>query len=303
MPARGFEDGKWAAPMRRASRGAMVAVALVIAAAACSGGGPSAASSTTTAPSVPTQSTTGGTGGASSTTVQSSGDRTVLSPVGLNVRSGPSTTATVLGSAAEGTTLTVLGHTDQDGGWYQVKGATVSSGYIKDDPTLSAAGDFQSYADGASSFAALYPANWTSKMLQPDGVEFSAPTGQDSIVIDTAMKPSQLPQAQLGYHTTNSTSLVVCGVTGELNTYTQISGATQTATSLASGTVAEKYLVQIDLTLDPTHALGVDAFLADLSQEPVVDDVINSLSFPFPVCQGGATSPSSSPSPTVTPTT
>jgi hypothetical protein len=216
----------------------------------------------------------------------------VLSPIGLNVRSGPSTSATKLGSAAEGSTLTVIGHTDQGGGWYQVKGATVSSGYITDNPTLSAAGDFQSYSDGSGAFSALYPMTWMSKMLQPAGVVFLPPSGHDSIVITTAATVKQLGQAQAGYRASTSKSIVVCGVTGQLTSYMQVTGSTQTTSTLPLGVVAEQYLVQIDLTLDPMHALGVDAYLADVSQLPTVENVIYSLSFPFPACEGGASSAS-----------
>lgn len=266
---------------------------MLVAVAGCSGGGSSGSATTTTQTSIVSPTGGGGAAGATSTTVQASGDRTVLSPIGLNVRSGPSTSASVLGSAAEGTTLTVRGHTDQGGGWYQVKGATVSSGYITDNPSLSAPGDFQSYSDGSGAFSALYPMTWMSKMLPPAGVVFLPPSGHDSIIITTAATAKQLGQAQAGYHTTGSKSTVVCGVTGQLTTYMQVTGTTQTAPSLPAGSVAEQYLVQIDLTLDPMHALGVEAFLADISQLPTVENVMNSLSFPFPACEGGASSAAS----------
>ena len=45
----------------------------------------------------------------------------------------------VLGTAAWGSVLTVLGHTGADGGWFEVKGAT-HTGWISGDPMLSAAG-------------------------------------------------------------------------------------------------------------------------------------------------------------------
>ena len=43
--------------------------------------------------------------------VQTSGPRTVLSPVGINVRAGARRSAPVIGTAAWGSVLTVLGHT------------------------------------------------------------------------------------------------------------------------------------------------------------------------------------------------
>lgn len=231
-----------------------------------------------------------GTGAGLTPTVapQTSGTRTVLSPIGLNVRSQPSATASILGSAAEGATLTVLGHS---AGWYNVKGATVT-GYITDDPTLSAAGTFMSYSDGQGAYSLLYPDGWTAIAAPPSAVVFHPATGHDSIVVSTAATIGQLGDDQLGYHQDSSTEVVVCGVTGQLVTYAQ-QGAAATATTapvLPGTTVSEQNLVQINLTLDPTHALGVDANLSDLDQVPTVDDVINSLSFPFPQCQGGSTS-------------
>src|ERR1700689_5135239 len=71
--------------------------------------------------------------------VQTTGPRTVLSPIGLHVRAGPSTAAKILGTAAEGVVLDVLGHTSQGGGWFKVKGATVT-GWITASATLSAPG-------------------------------------------------------------------------------------------------------------------------------------------------------------------
>ncbi len=255
---------------------------MLLLAAACSGPSKSASpptSSSTTAATVA--------GGASTTVpVQTSGTRTVLSPIGINLRAQPSTTATILGSAAQGATFTVLGHA---AGWYNVRGATMT-GYITDDPSLSAAGEFTAYSAGGGSFSALYPVAWSATTVPPAGVVLRPPSGHDSIVVTTAATVSQLGQDQLGYQQDTSSVAVVCGVTGELVTYTQASGTTPPTTTVAlpGGVVAEHFLVQIDLTLDAQHALGLDANLADLDQMPAVDDVINSLSFPFPQCQGGS---------------
>ncbi|HEX3424851.1 MAG TPA: SH3 domain-containing protein [Acidimicrobiales bacterium] len=287
--------------MRRSGR-ALVALALALglaATAGCTGGGPSSSGTTTTASRAPAA------GGGSSTTgaSQTSGVRTILSPIGLNVRSMPSATAPVLGSAAQGATLNVLGHTDQGGGWYQVMGATVRSGYITDNPLDSAAGTFMAYSDDASNFSVLYPSKWTATAVPPDGVVFHSPSGGDSILVTAAAKVSQLAQDQLGYHRDTATTQVVCGVTGQVVTYTQSTTSATTLAALPGGTVAERYLIQIDLTLDPTHAVGVDAFLSDLSQAGPADDVISSLSFPVPQCQGGAASGSGPTTSTLLPTT
>lgn len=263
---------------------ALVALGLV-ATAGCTGSGSSSSATTTTASTVAAAHG----GGSTSGTFQTSGVRTILSPIGLNVRSMPSASAPVLGSAAQGVTLNVLGHTDEGGGWYHVMGATVSSGYITDNPTDSAAGAFTAYSDDGSNFSALYPSKWTATAVPPDGVVFRPPSGGDSIMVSAAAKVSQLPQDQTGYHRDMATTKVVCGVTGELVTYSQSTTASPASPpTLPGGAVAERYLIRIDLTLDPTHAVGVDAFLADLGQAGPVDNVISSLSFPAPQCQGGS---------------
>lgn len=80
----------------------------------------------------------------------------MLSPTGLNVRGAPSASGPVVGSAAQGTVLTVLGYTAGGGGWFKVKGATVT-GWITAQPSLSAPGEFHTYS--SSAFSALYPAD------------------------------------------------------------------------------------------------------------------------------------------------
>src|ERR1700681_3458376 len=111
---------------RRWCRGfCVIALALVL--AACTSPNPHHATGHTTTTSTTSAPST-------STTVPASGIRTVLSPVGLNIRSGPSTTSGVLVTAAQGAVLTTLA---QGSGWLEVKGPTVT-GWISDDPTLSA---------------------------------------------------------------------------------------------------------------------------------------------------------------------
>lgn len=223
----------------------------------------------------------------SSTTVaiQASGPRTVLSPIGVNLRSQASKTAPVVGTAAQGVTLTVLSHTDQEGGWYQVKGATVT-GFITDNPTVSDNGKFAAYSSSQHNFSALYPDNWTSTEAPPDGVVFHPASGGDTIVVSNAPTTSQLGKGRAGYRRASSAVVVACGVTGDLVTFVQTGAPPSTA---AGGAAAERYLVQVRLTLDAQHALGVDANLADLGRLQVVKDVVNSLSFPFPQCEEGAT--------------
>ena len=100
--------------------GGAVAVVLV---AACSPSGGSSGprppgAAVTVPPAISTTTTIPG--------IQTSGTRTVLSPIGLNVRDQPAATGRVLGVAGQGAALAVIGYTPAGGGWYHVHGATVT---------------------------------------------------------------------------------------------------------------------------------------------------------------------------------
>lgn len=243
--------------------------------------------------------------------IQNSGPRTVLSPIGLNIRSAPAKTAPVVGTAAQGAVLTVISHTDQGGGWYQVKGTTVT-GYISDNPALSADGKFTPYDSATHNFTALYPESWAATEAPPASVIFHPQSGGDSIVVTTAATAGALAHGHSGYRQDSDTVVVVCGVTGDLLLFEQTSAAPATtlgsatttpgsATTAPGGTVAERYVTQIRLTLDAQHALGIEGHLADLAQLPTVQNFLHSIAFPFPQCEGGASpqTPSTAPASTV----
>jgi hypothetical protein len=199
----------------------------------------------------------------------------------LNVRAQPAKTAAVLGTAARGAVLTVLAHT---AGWFQVKGQTVT-GWISDSPTLSAQGKYGSYMDSAGAFGALYPATWTAAGSPPASVIFRAPTAGETIVVTTAANLGLLPAGRAGYRANGSEEVVVCGVTTYLNRFVKATAPVSTATPAPGGAVLEPNLAQVRITLDPQHALGIDANLTDLSQLQAVRDFINSVTFPYPQCQ------------------
>jgi hypothetical protein len=259
--------------MMRGKRSRVVAVglALSVGLATCSTSGghssPHAQPTVTTAVAHATTTVPG---------VQTSGPRTVLSPIGLHVRAGPSLTAKVLGTASQGIVLTVLGHTAQAGGWYEVKGETVT-GWISASPTLSAPGRFSGYTSSAHQFAALYPVGWTVGE-GPTTASFRAPTGGESIAVTTAPTVTALGRGKTGYSLIRSESVVACGVTGNLDSYMN---ASPSATS-----PLPPYYAQIRLMLDAKHALGITANLASLSQVQAVRDFANSVTFPYPQCQG-----------------
>jgi hypothetical protein len=203
--------------------------------------------------------------------VQASGARTVLTPIGLNVRAQPATTGKVLGIAAQGVTLTVIGYDPAGGGWYHVRGAAVT-GWISANSVLSAPGDFKAYSSTSLKFDALYPATWTVKESSLS-TEFVAPAGGGTITVVTGANVAALPRGHTGYVLSRSEQIVVCGVTSYLDVYT---------TPSAGGA----YLAQISLALDRTHALGIEASLPGPLQLPEVRTFAASVSFPYPACQG-----------------
>lgn len=234
----------------------MLAIGAVPLMAACSSSGGQALPTTTSAAAT-TSTTNAG--------VQTSGDRTVLSPLGINVRAHPLHTARVIGTADQGTVLRVLGHTDAAGGWFEVRGQTVT-GWITADPKLSAAGTYQSYSSNA--FSVLYPDGWK---VTPSaaGTGFHDNSGPDAIGVMSAATVDKLPKGRGGYSLQDSKSVVVCGVTSHLVTYSSSGG----------------YLLQVRLTLDAHHALGVYGTLTDLGA-PLAqfEAFLYSLSFPAAQC-------------------
>jgi uncharacterized protein YgiM (DUF1202 family) len=235
----------------------------------------------------PTPSSTTVTTAASPSTssgFQTSGVRTVLTPGGLNIRAQASKSAAVVGTAAQGTPLTVLAHTGQAGGWFQVKGATVT-GWISDKRTLSAPGKFASYIEAQGQFAVLYPDGWSVTEPPPATVVFRAPAGDETVVVTTAATVSQLARGRAGYRQTTDEQVVVCGVTGDLRMYTQQTPAPSTTAKPPGGVAAEPLLAQVHLALDAQHALGVDTNLAAMTQLQSVRDFLSSLKFPFPQCE------------------
>jgi hypothetical protein len=228
-----------------------------------------------------------------------SGPRTVLSPVGLNVRAGPDRTAKVLGTAGHAAVLTVEGYVATNGGWYKVKGETVT-GWISADPTLSAPGALQEYAGNV--FTALYPTGWSVSAANATRVEFDYGSSPDSVVVISASAAAGLPDGRSGYGRVSSSPVVVCGITSDLLTYrSDQAGSSSTATTIpaaspttppASGALpstgkALAYLAQLRVPLGPHDFLGVYANLADLGTGSVqFRQLVASMTFPAKQCLG-----------------
>jgi hypothetical protein len=224
-----------------------------------------------------TTTTTGGTPSAAA----ASGERTVLSPLGLNIRSQPATTGAVLGTAAQGAVLTVVGKTDQNGGWFKVQGQTVN-GWITGDPTLTASGQLQQYQSQDRQFSAWYPQTWTFQEVTTE-VIFHPVNGPQTIVVRNAAHVSDFgPGGGTGFVGSGQQTEVVCGVTGDLNEFTHTGGAPATPAPGTAGPLA--FLDQIRLRLDASHAIALDFNYSAASDLDVFGAFYNSMTFPFPQC-------------------
>lgn len=218
--------------------------------------------------------------------------RTVLSPLGLNIHSDPALSAPHLGTAAQGTVLTVLDHTDQNGGWFKVQGQTIT-GWITADSSLTAPGQFQQYSSTQRQFSAFYPANWTFAD-EPADVLFHPINGPQTIVERSGASTADFgPTGATGYVGAGQETVVVCGVTGDLDRYAHTGTAPPSPAPGSAGRMA--LLAQVRLRLDGTHALALDFNYAAPADLDVFRAFFNSMTFPFPQCQAPA--PPASPSP------
>jgi uncharacterized protein YgiM (DUF1202 family) len=218
------------------------------------------------------------------------GERTVLSPLGLNIHTSPAVTAAVLGTAAQGAVLTVLDHNDQNGGWFKVQGQTVT-GWIIGDPTLTASGLFTAYQSSDRGFSALYPQNWTFD-ASTTAVVFRPQDGPQTIVVSNGAQTSDFgPAGGAGFVGSGQQTVVVCGVTGNLNLFTHSGTPPGTPAPGTAGPLA--LLAQIRLRLDATHALGIDFNYSAKADLDIFGAFYNSMTFPFPQCM--QTAPAATP--------
>lgn len=260
-------------PKRKAALAAVTGLCLV--ATACGSSGPKASTtSTTSSASTSTTSTSSTTTSTTTTTVpvvSLSGEQTVLSPIGLHVRARPSKSGAILGTAAQGVVLQLLGHTAKGGGWYKVQGSTVT-GWITDDPAYSAKGRFGYYS--SPPFNLLYPAGWTQTGSPGTGVTFSSPNPPERVVVTSAAKKAKLHSFRqgAGVSISGSQQVVACGVTAELYTFTTPTPGRE--------------LADVVVPTAAHHYIGIRATLKAPKQLKTVLDFVNSLSFPSTVCLG-----------------
>ena len=230
--------------------------------------------------------TSAGTGGPT----QSSGIRTVIAPLGLNLRDQPSTSGNVIGSLAEGTVLTVVGNTAANGGWYQVKGET-RTGWITADPRYSTARHLTSYGSSQHGFSTLYPDTWSFTDNGGATVLFAPQSGgADKLTVSTGPSLSALgsPGAP-GYAVTSGESVEVFGVTGTLRLFdnggtsasssrvTTGPGSGSPAASAAPFVSTAPHVAEILLSVNAQNAMRIDFEYADPGELAVFTDIYDSM--------------------------
>ena len=179
----------------------------------------------------------------------------------------------------------MLGYTSADGGWFKVKGATVT-GWISAQPTLSAPGEFQFYS--AAQFSALYPTTWseTARAGSPPSVVFRPASGPGDIVVTAAGKISELPHGRAGYSLLSVSQVVACGITAGLVVLQQ-TGTSPTSASSTSQPESLAYLAEVRFAIDKQHALGLYADMPDLGVTlQIFKDFVVSTTFSAPQCVG-----------------
>lgn len=149
---------------------------------------------------------------------------TVLAPDGVNFRTGPSATSSVVGIVAQGVTLPVLGQSAAAGGWWEVKGST-ATGWITANPEDTSTGSFQSYAAGGSSaWSVLFPTSWSFAQTSSGAITFTAPGGEVITVVQAATLAALPPGAPAGTGQKSVGSVDVYGITTSLVTYSTSTG-------------------------------------------------------------------------------
>jgi hypothetical protein len=237
-------------------------------------------------------------GGSQSPGVQGSGVRTVLAPLGLNLRSAGASTAQLIATVAQGTVFTVVGYSADNGGWYHVKSDT-QTGWITANPLFSSPHRFNLYQSPERGFSALYLESWTFTE-NPGSVVFRPESeGGQAIVVTTAAKLDDLgAPGRDGYTLASTDSAEVYGVTGVLRIYAR------------TGTVASPgpdsppplaHLAEIRLAIDSSRAMRLDFGYDDSGQLDEFTDFYSSIAFPAPATPSASGSPGASPAATATP--
>ncbi|HVC23229.1 MAG TPA: SH3 domain-containing protein [Candidatus Dormibacteraeota bacterium] len=145
---------------------------------------------------------------------------TVIAPLGVNFRSAPSTSASVVGVIPQGISLPLVSPKPAAGGWWKVQGAT-QVGWITSDPQYTSTLMFQIFEGGGNvPWSVMYPDGWTFDQQSSGPVVFSGPQGA-TLTFYTGPSTAQLPAAApTGSSQSADTSVEVYGTTASLVRYT-----------------------------------------------------------------------------------
>ena len=234
---------------------------------------------------------------------QTSGVRTVLAPLGLNLRSTDSPSGTLLGTVAQGTVLNVLDYSDKNGGWYRVHGDT-TSGWITANPQFSSPHRFNLFQSDQHAFTALYREGWAFSEDQP-AVVFRPQSGGQAIVVRLAQSLDAVgPPGRDGYTVSATDTVEVFGVTGTLRIYTRTGTINPSPDPDQPPPLSR--LAEIRITIDSTRAMRLDFGYDTPGDLQDFRDFFNSVAFPPPATPGpsgsAGASPSAAPSEGATPT-
>jgi hypothetical protein len=227
--------------------------------------------------------------------VQTTGIRTVLAPLGLNVRATPLEGSQLVATVPQGTVLTVIGYNPEGSGWYQVKSDS-GSGWITDNPLYSSPHRFTVYQSVQRGFSALYLEDWTFSE-NPGSVVFRPQSGGgQAIVVLTGAKVDDLgAPGRDGYTLLRTEIAEVYGVTASLRIFSR------------TGTVASpgpdsppplQHLAELRFTIDSSRAMRLDFGYNDQALLPQFSDFFSSVAFPAPATPGASGSPGASPAAT-----
>ncbi len=176
----------------------------------------------------------------------------------------------VVASFGQGASFTVIGYQSSGGGWFHVQGRTVT-GWVVADPTLTASGLFNRYAnvDGVTAF---YPTSWGFQQ-EPTATIFLPQVGTQNIVLQSGPTLASFgPAALPGYGQSSTGPVQVCGYTGTLSEYAKQAAYSGPSPSPLPVSRLPLYAV-IRLTFDPTHAMQIGFDYSDNSQLDVFQDL------------------------------
>ena len=192
---------------------------------------------------------------------------TVLAPDGVNFRTQPSPTASVVGIVAQGVTLPIISHTSAAGGWWQVKGST-AIGWITADPEYTATGAFGTFTGGGttSPWSVLYASGWNFAQNSSGAVVFTGPNGETITVTQAASTAQLPPAASSGTARSDVAAVDIYGIT----------------TSLVTFSVSSGYLAAVAFQAEPGLAFLIEAKAQSAGAAAAFTVFLNTFKFPLP---------------------